>query len=126
MLCPVCEIEMIILEMLHVEIDYCHKCGGIWLDEGELELLLKDEETSTAVRRTLLDNGIAGEKGMKKCPVCRKNMKRVILPAGKGVEIDKCPKSHGLWFDKGELQEVASHSNAEPVSAFLKNIFNPD
>ena len=41
MLCPVCnDEEMLILEYNDVEIDYCNECSGIWLDEGELELLI--------------------------------------------------------------------------------------
>ncbi len=38
--CPVCKNAMITLELQEVEIDYCIDCGGIWLDAGELELLL--------------------------------------------------------------------------------------
>ena len=40
--CPVCKNEpMIVLELNDVEIDYCLSCKGIWLDTGELELLLE-------------------------------------------------------------------------------------
>ena len=40
--CPVCKNAMITLELEEVEIDYCTDCGGIWLDSGELELLLEE------------------------------------------------------------------------------------
>ena len=123
MLCPACEIEMLVLEMLDVEIDYCHKCGGIWLDEGELELLIGDKSESSQVYKVLSDKNNSGKKGEKKCPVCRKRMNQVVIPIGKGLEIDKCQSAHGIWFDKGELQEIATHSHAGPVSDFLKNIF---
>jgi len=42
--CPVCKNAMITLELQEVEIDYCTDCGGIWLDAGELELLLGEPE----------------------------------------------------------------------------------
>lgn len=29
MLCPVCKVDMLVLEFELVEIDYCHKCGGV-------------------------------------------------------------------------------------------------
>ena len=39
--CPVCkESAMVTLELNDVEIDYCMQCEGIWLDAGELEILL--------------------------------------------------------------------------------------
>ncbi len=38
--CPVCKEPMIVLELDEVEIDHCISCGGIWLDAGELELLI--------------------------------------------------------------------------------------
>jgi len=30
---------MIVLELNRVEIDYCQKCKGIWLDSGEISTL---------------------------------------------------------------------------------------
>jgi len=35
---------MIALERADVEIDHCTACGGIWLDAGELKLLLGNSE----------------------------------------------------------------------------------
>lgn len=37
MLCPVCDIELVISERQGIEIDYCPKCRGVWLDRGELD-----------------------------------------------------------------------------------------
>ncbi|MCL4278881.1 MAG: zf-TFIIB domain-containing protein, partial [Ignavibacteriaceae bacterium] len=44
MLCPVCNNPMIVLELEQVEVDYCTNCAGVWLDAGELELLLESHE----------------------------------------------------------------------------------
>ena len=40
MQCPVCDRPMISLELHEIEVDHCVACGGVWLDAGELELLL--------------------------------------------------------------------------------------
>ena len=40
--CPVCKDAMIVMELNEVEIDHCLSCSGIWLDAGELELLLEE------------------------------------------------------------------------------------
>jgi len=46
--CPVCKNAMITLELEEVEIDHCTNCGGIWLDAGELELLLGQPEKASS------------------------------------------------------------------------------
>ncbi len=44
MLCPSCQNELRISERQGIEIDYCPKCRGIWLDRGELDKLLERAE----------------------------------------------------------------------------------
>ncbi len=39
--CPVCSISLVIAERQGVEIDYCPKCRGIWLDRGELDKIIE-------------------------------------------------------------------------------------
>ncbi len=46
MKCPVCQVELLLNERQGVEIDYCPKCRGVWLDRGELDKLI---ERSTVV-----------------------------------------------------------------------------
>lgn len=41
MLCPVCNVELKISERSGVEIDYCPKCRGVWLDRGELDKIIE-------------------------------------------------------------------------------------
>lgn len=41
MKCPTCSILLVSAERDGVDIDYCPKCWGIWLDRGELNLILK-------------------------------------------------------------------------------------
>jgi len=116
---------MIILELDQVEIDYCYSCGGIWLDAGELELLLED----SPVRDELLESfeivPQAKEKP-RKCPQCRKRMEKVKVGKAGEVLIDQCRNKHGIWFDKGELEAVISSCGEEEnskVLSLLKNIF---
>lgn len=39
--CPICNVTLLIAEKQGVEIDYCPKCRGIWLDRGELEKIIE-------------------------------------------------------------------------------------
>lgn len=43
MKCPRCEGTLNATSFEGVEIDTCDKCGGVWLDSGELEQLTKRE-----------------------------------------------------------------------------------
>jgi Zn-finger nucleic acid-binding protein len=43
--CPICNVPLQLAVRQEVEIDYCQKCRGVWLDRGELDKLI---ERSTA------------------------------------------------------------------------------
>ena len=43
MRCPVDGAELVITDRSGVEIDYCPKCRGVWLDRGELDKLIARE-----------------------------------------------------------------------------------
>ncbi|MCE4610994.1 MAG: zf-TFIIB domain-containing protein [Desulfurococcales archaeon] len=39
-LCPVCGVELKPRIVYEIEVDFCPKCGGVWLDGGELNKLI--------------------------------------------------------------------------------------
>jgi Zn-finger nucleic acid-binding protein len=41
MKCPLCNVILLMSERQGVEIDYCPKCRGIWLDRGEIEKIIE-------------------------------------------------------------------------------------
>jgi Zn-finger nucleic acid-binding protein len=42
MKCPACETtDLILSERTGIEIDYCPKCRGVWLDRGELDKIIE-------------------------------------------------------------------------------------
>ncbi len=45
MLCPVCKVDLTMSERQGIEIDYCPKCRGVWLDRGELDKLVERSAT---------------------------------------------------------------------------------
>ena len=50
MKCPIDEAELVMTERQGVEIDYCPKCRGVWLDRGELDKILSRAEQFEAGR----------------------------------------------------------------------------
>lgn len=100
MFCPSCSQPLVVLEFENIELDHCLSCGGVWLDAGELELILRGAAGAG-------DDGLVrgGERGARRCPMCRVKMSAAKL-ARSGVEVDYCPRQHGLWLDKGELEQI--------------------
>lgn len=42
MKCPVCEtVDLVPTDRQNIEIDYCPKCRGVWLDRGELDKIIE-------------------------------------------------------------------------------------
>lgn len=118
--CPVCRNAMITLELQEVEIDYCTDCGGIWLDAGELEMLLDDRESADKLLKSFSVDRNCPEKP-RKCPICLKKMEKVIVgQAEPTLLIDRCRKGDGLWFDKGELQDIFSRAQLDEDSKIQK------
>jgi Zn-finger nucleic acid-binding protein len=125
MLCPVCKDPMIVLELEQIEIDFCSSCEGIWLDAGELELLLETEEDRSRLSSMLIEDNSVKEKSYE-CPICNKKMKKVFVGEERKILIDKCKKNHGLWLDKGELKsviELSSQNKDSKVINLLKQMF---
>ncbi|MGA2916460.1 MAG: zf-TFIIB domain-containing protein [Sedimentisphaerales bacterium] len=114
--CPVCKNAMIVLELEQVEIDHCTACGGIWLDSGELELLLGEGA------------GLIGsfqpvdvKEKARRCPICLKKMQKIHAGSvDEPVIIDRCRKSHGLWFDKDELPLVLAKGSLDKEQKIIK------
>lgn len=56
MKCPVDDIELTMSERQGIEIDYCPKCRGVWLDRGELDKIIErssaEESQPRFVERT--------------------------------------------------------------------------
>ena len=40
-LCPHCRVDLVMSERQGIEIDYCPKCRGVWLDRGELDKIIE-------------------------------------------------------------------------------------
>ncbi|MBI2770434.1 MAG: zf-TFIIB domain-containing protein [Burkholderiales bacterium] len=41
LLCPACKVDLVMSERQGIEIDYCPKCRGVWLDRGELDKIIE-------------------------------------------------------------------------------------
>ena len=131
MLCPECKVDMFVLEFEQVEIDFCFTCKGVWLDAGELEVI---GERAGALQGGLLSaletkGTRTAAKGKRRCPVCRKRLAEVTTEGDPPIVVDRCPKRHGLWFDRGELAgvvEIAGADSENILARFLADLATGD
>jgi Zn-finger nucleic acid-binding protein len=135
MICPACKNEMIVVEYDNIELDYCNNCHGVWFDSTELELLLKSMNLDS---QNLLLNDILNapeaisQEKKRKCPICRRRMKKTTVGEQPGVLVDVCPQGNGLWFDGGEVAQLlrqlsrkqpAGQGSQQQVMSFLGEVF---
>ena len=88
-----------------IEVDLCPKCGGLWLDYGEVAKLAVLPEAEITPLKELL-KGAGGPPPVPSdtklpCPVCPGQLKEVVLGS---IHVDYCTKCKGLFLDKGELE----------------------
>jgi len=95
----------------------CQGCRGLWVDEVVLAEMIIDmlpPPPRVLGRLALVVMQRAGEA--LACPACKTPMEPTAIH---GVELDRCPKQHGVWFDADELrialQRVADPHNPPPL-----------
>ena len=127
--CPVCHNVMITLELKDVEIDYCSGCEGIWLDAGELELLLGEPQKAKQLLNSFTIDSKSTEK-TRNCPICDKKMQKIVVGSSTPVlRIDKCRRGDGLWFDRGELNDICERAQLDEhnkIRELLNDMFGHD
>jgi Zn-finger nucleic acid-binding protein len=106
-----------------VEVDICRRCGGLWLEHGELAQLQTHGVNHFALRTTRsdppqpahchhcqailnrdLDRCPACDEGNHlTCPSCDRSMELLVHD---GTRLDVCRDCQGAWFDHHELHAL--------------------
>jgi len=118
-MCPACKEPMVVFELDGVEIDRCLRCAGTWLDAGEIDQLSRLHGASAGKLSAAIGRADGEKQGERRCVRCSKKMRIVAI---NGVQIDRCPRGHGLWFDRSEMETlIASFKEGEgaAVGRFL-------
>jgi uncharacterized protein len=132
MRCPVDKDDMMVVEHQKIELDFCLRCSGVWFDAEELELLaasVSAENQEQSSGDILKPQPSDTKEGLRKCPICGKNMDKVWLGREPKVLIDSCPRGHGLWFDGGELHQIMHQikdNGKHDIIAFLSETFKAE
>jgi Zn-finger nucleic acid-binding protein len=105
--CPRCDCLLRAREYGDLSVEECDKCGGLFLAPTTMERLVAARDMPTTLRLALPKREMKRETAVRYifCPTCGKSMNRQAFGRISGVVVDVC-KSHGVWFDAGELAEV--------------------
>jgi len=61
--CPICKVDLVMSERQGIEIDYCPKCRGVWLDRGELDKIIERSLAEQPEReRSIGTLGLSGDR----------------------------------------------------------------
>ncbi len=112
----------------NVEVDFCHKCLGIWFDKDELRQAKDDKDE----KLNWLDIDLWRDKsrfqvsqGNKRCPVCRIGLREVKYDESK-TKVDFCKMCQGIWLDRGEFKQIINYlktkADYEILHHYSKNL----
>lgn len=117
--CPACRDGTDLQGRLAGEVllDECPECHGVFLDAEALDRIVREREAPSMQDVA----GVSGDRGDLRperppplppgramyipCPDCDNMMNRKNFGKRSGIIVDYC-KSHGTWFDAGELPHV--------------------
>ena len=141
--CPKCLGKLQKQKVEEIELDICYVCEGIWFDAGELEAVItadaKDFKYIDVGRESLdgkeaIAAGLGLDKEKGKCPICNDGTELVktVYEGKNKINVDLCPKGHGVWLDGGEIQMIRKRGIAKLADMFeyagdvLKYAFSKD
>ena len=119
-ICPKCSGRKMVQHFMNgIEIEECYKCGGIWLDIGELESICEKKQKKTKINYNAVDvaSGTIGVEGIKL-------LLEEIRKARKNIEKNKGFHSQIFKKTKHKTKKVYVEDQIEkPSIKILKKIF---
>lgn len=118
--CPKCTADLDKAIVYDVEVDACPRCGGLWLDAGEIQRLARLPDRELADLKVMLAQAsevthLPGRKGLN-CPACPGSLEeRAMGP----VQVDWCKRCRGFYLDRGELMQSVKTTRAGSAGEVL-------
>ena len=106
--CPVCKIQADLIKYESVPIYNCGSCGGHWLSQARLDVILARREVvmPEPVKEKMIEIADASNSMQELwCMMCGKEMLKEQFKHWAEIQIDRCPKCNGIWLDCGELEK---------------------
>lgn len=128
--CPKCKVGLRSSILCNVEVDYCPKCLGLWLEEEELRWA-KDEKDKN-LQWLDIDLWRDPKKfkiayGIRLCPSCRLPLYEVYYGDSR-IVVDVCRLCRGVWLDRAEFKKIIGwlrlKADSEIINRYAKNLFS--
>ncbi|MES1165612.1 MAG: zf-TFIIB domain-containing protein [Verrucomicrobiota bacterium] len=107
-----------------LDVDLCPRCGGLWLDRGEITRAARLPESEISRLRGLLTEASGPpplpSSHLVPCPACDGKLAEVVLGS---VHVDYCGSCHGIFLDRGELEEALTAVRARDAGATARQVF---
>jgi Zn-finger nucleic acid-binding protein len=124
MKCPRCaSVELAEATFDKVTVDRCPQCRGLWLDELELDAVLKSRP------RGLLSEdrrpaGVAANAAERiNCPRCKGTyLIKLNSRHRPGTIVDSCTVCYGTWLDAGELTRLTKRGMFGWIKGLLGSV----
>jgi Zn-finger nucleic acid-binding protein len=127
--CPRCSHGLHARRVDDLVIDECAQCLGVFLDHIAIKRVILDRAQTRAEallgalpRVEIRALTASADKMYLPCPVCHVVMNRRLFATGSGVIIDVC-RSHGSFFDAGELPQIIEFVMAGGLEKAQKRSF---
>lgn len=117
--CPLGHGKMKTISIDHVCIDYCSDCYGIWLDMGELELLLNKTLDITGRFAEIFNHQLESQdSSILECLVCKVKM-TLHKHYYENLKSHGCENCGGIWLDSGEFAALYMERKHEQSASEL-------
>lgn len=123
--CPKCHVNMERVKVERLAVDRCHKCGGLWLDQGELDALLSTRGGAKQAIATL-DAGPAVEGSRARhvvsrveCPRDKSRLITIVDRKQPHIHFEACTNCGGTFLDAGELKDLSERTLRERLATLL-------
>jgi len=113
--CPKC---VGIMEPRQIEtetIQLCPVCGGLWLENGQLQKILDSDAANLHYldlgqedykEHQYRNLGVELETRTGQCPVCDRPLRTVPCDENPRVLLERCENGHGTWLAAGAIQRL--------------------
>lgn len=132
MKCPRTGTDLQEIEVGGIKVDLSEACGGVWLDNYELEKFDEQHEAAGEELAAMMDARRSDAIDLSQRLHSPRHpeivMVRHFFSVRRQVEIDECPMSGGIWLDAGELTQIRALFPTEEArraagEAFVEEVF---
>ena len=61
------------------------------------------------------------QRSLMRCPKCGAEL---VTEEYHGIQVDRCPECHGVWFDAGEVEQILQQQESGGVGGLFRAIMD--